>query len=506
MARINLISKASLMIILLLSAQATQRIFAQDGAQKANYAAAVSKPDAATEKLIARLEKRIPELMNQGDVPGLSVALIKDSKTVWSRGFGIKNAETKEPVDDNTMFEAASLSKPVFAYAVLKMVEKGPLDLDVPLSKYLPAYIENDERLNLITARRVLSHTTGFPNWRPRGKPLAIHFTPGEKFSYSGEGFVYLQKVVERLTGEPLNEVIRKSVFEPLGMHNSTFIWQDTIDAQMSKGHNQANASVERNRGTQANAAASLRTTAIDYARFVTAIMNGAGLKEETARLMLTPQVKVDAGCTNCIDRKPSKPSEALSWGLGWGLQSTGQGDAFWHWGDNGDFKCFVVASRKQKTGIVVFTNSANGLGIIPEIVGEALGGNQPAFAWIDYESYNSSRRKLYKAIERDGIEVAVRQYRAAVKENPEANRVKEGPMNSLGYLFLTSKRFKEAIEIFKLNVEAFPNSSNVYDSLGEAYMESGDKELAIQNYKKSVELNPNNTVGIEMLKKLQQK
>jgi CubicO group peptidase (beta-lactamase class C family) len=467
---------------------------------------AASKPDAATQRLIARLETRIPELLNQGDVPGLSVALIKDSRTVWSRGFGFKNAQTKEPVDDLTMFEAGSLSKPVFAYAVLKMVEKGQLDLDAPLSKYLPAYIENDERLNLITARIVLSHRTGFPNWRPRGKPLLIHFTPGEKFSYSGEGFVYLQKVVERLTGEPLNEVIRKSVFEPLGMSNSTYVWQDRIDAQMSTGHNQTNVPSQKNKDTQANAAGSLRTTAIDYARFVIAMMSGTGLKEETVSRMLTAQVKVDAGCTNCIDRKPSKPSESLAWGLGWGLQSTGQGDAFWHWGDNGNFKCFVMAFRKQKMGIVAFTNSVNGLGIIPEIVGEAAGGKQPAFTWIDYETYDSPRRRLYKAIERDGVGPAIKQYRASLKENPSANRVNEGQMNSLGYLFLTSKRFKEAIEIFKLNVEAFPNSFNAYDSLGEAYMENGDKELAIQNYKKSVELNPNNTTGIEMLKRLQAK
>jgi CubicO group peptidase (beta-lactamase class C family) len=511
MTGIKPISKVALLITLLLSTQAGQRIVAQDRAQKANKAADASKPDApkpdaATRKLIARLEMRIPELLSQGDVPGLSVALIKDSHITWSRGFGFKNAETKEPVDDLTMFEAGSLSKPVFAYAVLKMVEKGQLDLDAPLSKYLPAYIENDERLNLITARRVLSHTTGFPNWRPMGKPLVIHFTPGEKFSYSGEGFVYLQKVVERLTGEPLNEVIRKSVFEPLAMTNSTYVWQDRIDAQMSTGHNQTKASVQKNTGTQANAAASLRTTAIDYARFVIAVMNGEGLKEETIRQMLTAQVKVDAGCTNCIDRKPSKPSESLSWGLGWGLQSTAQGDAFWHWGDNGNFKCFIMAFRKQKMGVVAFTNSTNGLGIIPEIVGEAIGGNNPAFAWLDYETYNSPRRRLQKAIERDGVESALTRYRASVKENPAANRVNEGQMNSLGYVFLRSKRFKEAIEIFKLNVEAFPNSFNAYDSLGEAYMENGEKELAIQNYKKSVELNPNNTNGIEILKKLLEK
>ena len=502
MITIKSLSKAISLLAALSLLMPAHQVFGQSK----NKMAGAFKRDAATQKLITRLQSKIPALMIEGNVPGLSVALIKDSKIAWSRGFGYKNAETQEPVDDNTMFGAASLSKPVFAYAVLKMVEKGQLDLDAPLSKYLPAYIENDERLNLITARKVLSHTTGFPNWRPIGKPLVIHFTPGEKFSYSGEGFVYLQKVVERLNSEPLNEVMRKIVFEPIGMNNSTYIWQDRFDAQTPLGHNETKPAKQKNKITQANAAASLFTTATDYAKFVIAIMNGTGLKEETISQMLTVQVKVDAACSNCIGRTPTKPSEHLSWGLGWGLQSNEQGDAFWHWGDNGNFKCFVVASRKKKTGIVIFTNGTTGLSIIPEIISEAIGGAQPAFAWLDYETYNSPGRVLRKAIEAQGIEAAIKQYRASLKVNPEANRVKEGPMNSLGYQYLTSKRIAEAIEIFKLNVEAFPNSSNVYDSLGEAYMESGNKELAIQNYKKSIELNPNNTNGIEILKKLQEK
>jgi CubicO group peptidase (beta-lactamase class C family) len=500
MKAIKPISKTALLMSALLSLVLTQQIQGQDKPRGA------LKPSAGSRKLVASLESKITNLMSQGDVPGLSLALIKDSRVVWSRGFGYKNAETKEPVDDDTIFEAASLSKPVFAYAVLKMAEKGQLDLDAPLSNYLPGYVENDERLSLITARRVLTHTTGFPNWRPAGKPLIIHFTPGEKFSYSGEGFVYLQKVVERIAGAALDDIIAKSVFEPLGMYNSTYVWRDKFDAQTATGHNQNKPAAQKNKSPQANAAASLRTTAIDYAKFVIAIMNGAGLKEETTRKMLTPHVKVDASCTNCLDPKPPKPSESLSWGLGWGIQRTAQGDAFWHWGDNGTFKCFVVAFGRQKTGIVAFTNSTTGLGIIPEIVTAAIGGTHPAFAWLNYEAYNSPRRRLQKAIERDGFEAAINRYRASLKENGGASRVSEGPMNGLGYQFLRSKKIDEAIEIFKLNVEAFPNSSNVYDSLGEAYMEKGEPELAVRNYKKSVELNPNNTHAIEMLKKLERK
>ena len=177
--------------------------------------------------LIARLERSIPQLLTDGDVPGLSIALLRNGELVWHRGFGVRNSATKEPVTDDTVFEAASLSKPVFAYAVLKLVDSGKLDLDTPLNKYLPGTydIGEDARLSQITTRRVLSHTTGFPNWRPRGDTtLKMHFTPGEKFSYSGEGFVYLARVVEHLTGEKFEAFMKRMVFGQLGMSNLSLI------------------------------------------------------------------------------------------------------------------------------------------------------------------------------------------------------------------------------------------------------------------------------------------
>jgi CubicO group peptidase (beta-lactamase class C family) len=129
--------------------------------------------------------------------------VIRKGKTSWVRGFGVNETKKGAPVTEDTIFEAASLSKPVFAYGVLKLVEQRKLGLDVPLTTYLPKpYIQDDDRLNKITARIVLSHRTGFPNWRGDGKPLAIHFTPGERFSNSGEGYIYLQHVVEQITGK----------------------------------------------------------------------------------------------------------------------------------------------------------------------------------------------------------------------------------------------------------------------------------------------------------------
>ena len=213
------------------------------------------------------------------------------------------------------------MTKPVFAYAVLKLVEGGKLDLDTPLSKYLPQpYIENDERLNLITARRVLSHTTGFPNWRPGGQLLKIHFTPGDRFSYSGEGFVYLQKVVEHLTNQPLDQYMKTAVFDPLGMTDSSLVWMDRYDAMKATGHNSGGAPTAKRKPPKANAAASLHTTAQDYARFMIAINRGAGLKQETIREMLRPQIKVNENCRNCLNPASTQLSSTVAWGLGLGV------------------------------------------------------------------------------------------------------------------------------------------------------------------------------------------
>ena len=139
----------------------------------------------STRDAISRLENEVPGLMKQGGVPGMQIALIRDGKTIWLHGFGVKDKKTREPVRTDTVFEAASLSKPVFTYGVLKLVDQGKLDLDTPLSSYLPKPYVPDERVGKITARLVLSHRTGFPNWRGSDGLLPIYFSPGERFSYS---------------------------------------------------------------------------------------------------------------------------------------------------------------------------------------------------------------------------------------------------------------------------------------------------------------------------------
>ena len=459
-------------------------------------ATTLQKPD---KTIIAALQKRLPELMNGANVPGVSLALIRDGKTFWSQGFGVRDAKSGQPVTEDTIFEAASLSKPVFAYAVLKLVDQGKLDLDRPLSQYLETpYIEGDERLNAITARYVLSHRTGFPNWRGNN-PLTIRFAPGERFSYSGEGFVYLGKVVMHITGRSLNDFMSEEVFTPLGMTSSSYIWRDDYDARTATGHGSSGQPEEKTKPTVENPASSLHTTARDYALFLDAVLRGTGLKSETLKQMETSQVAVDPECTNCTDRAPKELSKTISWGLGFGIQNTKDGESLWHWGDNGNFKCFFEVYPKQKIGLVMFTNGDNGLSIAGEVIHIALGSEQPAFDWLKYERYDSPSMQFAKAVQEKGPSPAIAEFRSALMRGD----ISERSINTLGYQLLGSKQTTQAIRIFQLNVELFPQSSNVYDSLGEAYLDTGDKDLAIQNYKRSLDLDPKNSNAAEMLKKI---
>ena len=331
----------------------------------------------------SQLERDIPELIRKDGVPGLEIAVIREGKPTWVHGFGVKEVKSGQPVTAETVFEAASLGKPVFAYGVLKLVEQGKLGLDVPLTTYLAkAYVAGDERLGKITARIVLSHRTGFPNWRD-GDSLPIYFTPGERFSYSGEGYIYLQRVVEQITGKPLNEYMTEAVFKPLGMTSSSYVWKSEFDALTATGHDGDGKPEKKWKPDEAGAASTLNTTAKDYALFVAAVLNGVGLKAAMLREMETPQVALDPECRICIKKEPKELSKNLFWGLGWGIQRVDGREVLWHWGDNGAFKAFVMADPKAKSGVVMFANSAKGLEVAKPVIDEAMGEESLAFEWL---------------------------------------------------------------------------------------------------------------------------
>jgi CubicO group peptidase (beta-lactamase class C family) len=325
-------------------------------------------------------ESRVPSLMDFAAVPGLSLAIVRGGEIALIAAFGCRNADTQEPVNPRTVFEAASLSKPVVAYAVLQLVDAGELELDEPLCRFAP--IVPDDPVSLrITARHVLSHTTGLPNWRRDEYPLRTYFPPGARFSYSGEGFVYLQSVIERLTGETLHLVVKRLVFDPLKMRDSSFLWQKRFDGKHAAPHDSAGPMRDKFKPKLANAAYSLHTTAADYARFVVSTLSGSRLNETTAALWLTPQVFVPKGCFEALDIDDPEAEPGVAWGLGWGLEpETG---TFFHWGSNPGATAFVLGAPADRSAFVAFMNSDAGLKIVPDIAAEIIPSRHPSFGWL---------------------------------------------------------------------------------------------------------------------------
>ena len=321
--------------------------------------------------IIEAVEQTLPRLMQQARVPGVSLALIRDAQIVWQAAFGVKNAEQNEQLTPATLFQAASLSKPLFAYAVLCLVDQGILDLDCPLTEYQsPPFISTDPFLPQITARMVLCHLTGWPNWREKGQPLIRSTLPGTAFSYSGESFGYLQKVIEHLTHQPLAQFLRQRVLLPLGMTHSTYEWT-TAESNPSSGHNLEGKPSALFILPEPHAAASLQTTPYEYARFLCAMLNAETLPHVLSphRLqeMLHPQVELEP---------------AIFWGLGWGLQDTHDGRAFWHSGDNPGFKNLALAYPEMRIGLVIMTNGDGGTELWEPLLRLSLGGDYPLLAW----------------------------------------------------------------------------------------------------------------------------
>ena len=319
----------------------------------------------------ATLDQLVPELMARLHVPGVSIVGIEDRRIAWDRQYGVLRAGAIEKIDRDTVFEACSMSKLPLAYLALKLVERGKLDLDRPLAEYLDEpYLADQPRHEQITTRMVLSHTTGFPNWRDggwrRGGPLPVLFQPGSRFGYSGEGFLYLQRVIEHLTGTPFEEYVANRLFGPLGMTASSYVWRDRYEELAAAGHDgEGRVKSKRPLYRRANAGYSLYCTPYEYAIFLVEILK----KDRTAEHSLSAS-SIDLMLTRTTEatgRKPIKRSgETLSdtvcWGLGWAIDKTAQGDRVYHSGSNGTgFRCYCEFDRARGTGIVIMTNAVGG-------------------------------------------------------------------------------------------------------------------------------------------------
>ena len=324
----------------------------------------------------------LESLMESGNVPGLQLATVAKGRVHETLALGRMDASSSVPVTSTTVFEAASLSKTVTAYIAFRLVDRGELSLDEPLWDLIEyERLAHDERARAITPRMVLSHTSGLPNWG--GTPLELNNDPGTEWSYSGEGFVFLQRAMEALTGRPLEELAESEVFEPMGLAHTSFVWKDAYEKTKAMGHDLlGRPDEEPRRRTEANAAASLHTTARDYGTFLAAVLRGDGLSEASHAEMIEPVVQADA-------RGSEETHPHVSWGLGWGVQDSNRGRAIWHWGDNGVFRAFVVGYPETEDGLVYFTNSEAGLSIAESLLGHFFQDTFWAVRWLDYARWD---------------------------------------------------------------------------------------------------------------------
>jgi CubicO group peptidase (beta-lactamase class C family) len=311
-------------------------------------------------------------------------------------------------VDGDTAFEAASLSKQVFAYLVHRLAFEGALDLDRPVAEYLPLPNPADERARTITARHLLSHSSGWRNWRfNKDQALTSEFAPGSRWSYSGEGYYFLQRVVEHVTRKGILAITSERIFAPLGMRRSGYMWTPELDLRRAEPHTGAGAPIEsgsvrmakelrasgrpmeewrhedaeraytsQHEGAPAlpvfllpNVAASLMTTADDLGRFYAHLLGDAEGRR-ALEAMTAPQVRIN---------------EALQWGLGVGLEAVnGAPTRFWQWGDNTGFKHFLLGDRTGGgQALVVLTNGNSGRAVYERVIRRELGVDAAGFLII---------------------------------------------------------------------------------------------------------------------------
>lgn len=423
------------------------------------------------------------DLMDKAEIPGLAIARIEDGELSWSYALGLRDNRSKAPVTEDTVFEAASLSKPVVAYLTLRLVARGVLELDAPLwDEEGYERLSHDPRAREITARMVLTHTSGLPNWG--GTPLQMNHDPGTRWGYSGEGFVFLATMLERRTGKTLNDLAKEEVFEPLGMSASSFIWTEAYDQTSASPHDLGGQPTRKGQPESANAAASLHTTAQDYARFLLAVMAGEGLPKELAGEMVARQS--DIGGWGDESTWPY-----LGWTLGWGFQQGDDDPAIWHWGDNGNFRCFVLAYPGRKAGLVYFTNTSLGLSITEDVLDLAFDDTYWSVRYLDYSRWDAPRFQARKALRRAATEFGDEAFAAIegiLSELPEATASNEA--QRVGSFLVEQEDFALASLIADWGVDRF-GGADWLEGRADLRTRMNDHAGAVNDYEAALKADP---------------
>jgi CubicO group peptidase (beta-lactamase class C family) len=436
-------------------------------------------------------------LYNKYDQFNGAALVAENGKVIYKKGFGLANMEWNIPNQPDTRFRLGSITKQFTATLILQLVEQGKLKLDARVSDYLEGYRKDTGAK--ITIHHLLTHTSGLPNYTAQPgfsetvsrNPYAVdafvkkytsgdlEFEPGAKFNYSNSGYFLLGAIIEKVTGKSYEQALKENIFDPLGMKNTGYDHYDAIIGKRAAGYVKTPSGYRHAPYldmTIPYAAGSLYSTVEDLFLWDQALNEGKVLSAKSKELMFKPNLE--------------------DYGYGFVIKNTSLGPnklavpIIQHNGGINGFNTIMIRFVRDKRVLVLLNNAQQG---------RALDRLADGITNILYEQpYESPKRSiaelLLRTVEEKGVAAAITQYRELKTGKANEYDFSEPELNTLGYQLLQMKKVPEAIEIFKLNVEAYPQAFNPYDSLGEAYMIHGDKELAILNYKKSLELNPQNT------------
>lgn len=295
--------------------------------------------------------------LKENKIPTLGIGVIKDGKLNQVKVFGELQKGISAPY--NTLFNVASLTKPITAMVTLKLVSLGKWDLDEPIYKFwIDPDISKDQNLKTLTTRHILTHQTGFTNWRGNNEDGKLHFefTPGTKYQYSGEGFEYLRKALESKFKKSLNELASELIFEPQNMTDTKYFWDEKTDStRFAIGYNNEGTPYKTYKNKTANAADDLLTTVEDYGNFLASVLNGDGLSKKIFDDMVTHQVAT----------KKDK-----YFGLGFEIYDFGNGEyVLSHGGSDKGCQTIVFIFPKTKQGLIIFTNVDDGYKVYEKLL-----------------------------------------------------------------------------------------------------------------------------------------
>ena len=420
---------------------------------------------------VEKLNKEIEEILDKTNLPGLSFAIIDQNKVVFYNTYGFRKFEEqkdgafkgKKKVNKKTVFEACSLSKNFFAFAVHKLVDNGRLKLDTPMHHYL-AYprLEHDERYKKITPRMILTHSSGIENWAYYNHPdtLEIVGEPGENFVYSGEGYMYLARVVEKILGKPIERYMEELVFEPLNLKNTYSVYKGRTPNNYSTGHNSFRYPFPKEKNKNPNIAGLISTTAKDYAELLIAFFSGKHLSQ--SRMYE-------------LTRTGKMVGEGQYFGPGFAVGCYRGDTLLFQLGDNDKFKAFGLYSKNRKSGYVFFTNGERGEQIMQVL--ENL-THQPVEHDIfeDFEQFPNFVFKILNFYNERGTVEVRKFFGEAVKK--EKAPISEENFHELCYLFL-----EEEPQLSLFFIEQYKDS---YPNSQEAFILSGDILVKHKRYKEA--------------------